>query len=624
MIRSLFLAIIVISCSPYPALGASPRAEAELDKWLENLSHPDPFISKRAEAEVRNLGEDALLPLAEILAKVPEKDALPQRLQWLRVDRIVREILADFLSHLESEYSALELDRQELELLSTRLASLARLKELRGRLADRKTTRPSIETDLKSWLSWKRLRESAAAAGGKKAALPEAERAHLEKLAADVERLKKELPDFEQVGGEYRELQKLESIAQSLESKSELTRLRAEDLRERTRSRKPRVDALTGKIRILGTPALVELAARRELLPVREAPPAGELSATCERFYEILLAKGLDKLSAEGRLRGDGSEEGDYGRGILWALEVDRKGKDAAGAAVRLEKHVAAVMRDLDSGESLIRDRARLELYRLGERGLAALVETREGETVLKKKTHGFLHGLLRWRINPEVYSLVGIQFNDYSALPFAARRRKIFQYARAAGGNAIPTLRAIVSRDALEPSFLVKYAAARALMTQLSDRWGFLFLQASNPEFVLKRPEISRDLLLLQGLSFVRSREYQSAAREFRKIIEEFPFDFEGHYHLGFSYLLLKNYTQAIHHFEVARRINPKDELTLYNLACACSLAGRLEKALEALDASVEAGFKDPDHLENDRDLDPLRKLDGYKRILEKCNAGE
>jgi len=113
MIRSLFLAIIVISCSPYPALGASLRAEAELDKWLENLSHPDPFISKRAEAEVRNLGEDALLPLAEILAKVPEKDALPERLQWLRVDGIVREILADFLSHLESEYSALELDRQD-------------------------------------------------------------------------------------------------------------------------------------------------------------------------------------------------------------------------------------------------------------------------------------------------------------------------------------------------------------------------------------------------------------------------------------------------------------------------------------------------------------------------------
>ena len=147
MIRSLFMAIIVISCSPYPALGASPRTEAELDKWLEALSHPAPFTSKQAEAEVRNLGEAALLPLAEILARVPEKDA---RLQWLRVDRIVREILADFLSHLESEYNALELDRQELERLSARLESLTRLKELRGRLAERKTTRSSIETDLKS------------------------------------------------------------------------------------------------------------------------------------------------------------------------------------------------------------------------------------------------------------------------------------------------------------------------------------------------------------------------------------------------------------------------------------------------------------------------------------------
>ena len=66
--------------------------------------------------------------------------------------------------------------------------------------------------------------------------------------------------------------------------------------------------------------------------------------------------------------------------------------------------------------------------------------------------------------------------------------------------------------------------------------------------------------------------------------------------------------------------RINPEDELTHYNLACACSLAGKPEKALEALEKSVEAGFNDPDHMENDEDLDPIRKLDGYKRILQLC----
>ena len=620
MIRSLFLALFVISCSPYPVLGAGREPEAELEKWLEGLNHPDPFISRQAESEVRNLGEDVLQPLARVLASHPG-NAVEPRLRWLRVEAILREILVGFLSHLETEYTALELDQQELKLLSTRLESLARLEELRALLAERESGDPGIEADLKSWLAWKRLRDSAPDAN-KKDVLTEAEKRRLDKLSVDVDRLKKKLPDFKRVTAEYGELQKLESISQSLESKSELTRLRVKDLRERTLAREPRVKALTGKIHSIGTPALVELAARRELLPVRETPPGGQLTATCKRFYDKLLAKELEKLSKEGRLWGESSDGSEYSRGLLWALEADRKGESAPEASARLEKHIASVLRDLESAESLIRDRAGLELYRLGKRGIAALVETRNGKTTLKKKTHGFLHGLLRWRISPEVYDRLGIQFSDYPDLPFAARRRKIFQYARAAGGSALPTLREIVSNDTLETSFLVKYAAARALMTQLSDRWGFLFLQASNPELVLKRPEISRDLMLLQGLSFVRSREYQSAAREFRKIVEEFPFDFEGHYHLGFSYLLLKNYTQAIHHFEVARRINPKDELTLYNLACACSLAGLLEKALEALDASVEAGFKDPDHLENDSDLDPLRDLDGYKRILEKCRT--
>ena len=624
MTSPLLPALLVISCSLHPALGASARPEAELDKWLEGLNDPDPFVSKLAEAEVRNLGEDVLLPLAKIVAAGPVSDAAAGRLRWLRVEKILREILSDFFIHLESEYRALELDRQELEFLDTRLESLSRLKELRGRISTRESENPGVEANLKSWLAWRRLRESAEAAAEKKTPLPEADRGRLRELEEKVDRFKKEIPGFEQLALEYRALQRLEAISQSLESKSEITRLRAGDLRERTRARKPRVESLMKRVRVLGAPALVEITARGGLLPLRENPRDGELRTICERLYDTLLAEELDELSGSGLLLRESAASSDYTRGVLWALELDRKGKSAAAVSPRLDKHLSSVLRDLDGGESLIRDRARLELYRLGSRGSEALGISGEEKAESKKKRHDFLRGLLRWRIDPELYARVGIHFNDYPDLPFAARRRRIFQYARAGGTHAIPTLRAIVENDDLEDSFLVKYAAARALMTQLSDRWGFLVLQERNPDLVLKRPEISRDLLLLQGLSFVRSKEYQIAAREFRKILDEFPFDFEGHYHLGFSYLLLKNYVQAIHHFEVARRINPKDELTLYNLACACSLAGQLEKAIEALDASVEAGFKDPDHIEHDRDLDPLRKLDGYKRVLEKCRAGD
>lgn len=620
MIRSLIPALFLFLCAWQAPAAAGPGPAVELDKWLEGLGDPDPFVSKMAEAEVRNLGEAALLPLARIVAGEPGGGGVSGRIQSLRVEKILREILGDFLRHLESEYHAMELDRRELEQLTTRLTSLGRLKELREKLTLWKSRHSGIEAGLKTGLKWKRLAASVETA--KKSGVPvsEDDRGLLEALGKKINLLRDEVPGFNQMTSDYSHLQKLEAVSQGLESKSEVTRLRAKDLRERNQSREPRVQSLIRRLKVLGSPALLEIAARRELLALRENPPAGEKRTTCQRLYDALLAEALDEMSAGGRLIGKIPAPGGYNRGILWALEVDRKGGRAEAVLPYLKKHIRTVLLDLDSGESLVRDRARMELYRLGDRGIKAL-HGWAGETASPgSNDHSFLAGLLRWRIRPEVYERVGIHFNDYSRLPFAARRRRIFQYARAAGESSISTLRAIVENDELEESFLVKYAAARALMTQLSDRWGFLVLQERNPDLVLKRPEVSRDLLLLQGLAFVRSRDYQGAVREFRKVIDEYPFDFEGNYHLGFSFLLLKNYPQAIHHFEIAARINPEDELTLYNLACACSLAGKPEKALDALEKSVEAGFNDPDHMENDEDLNAIRDLDGYKRILEMC----
>ena len=611
MIRSLLPAFFIL-LSPWQACFAGPAAE--LDKWLKGLGDPDPFVSKLAEAEVRNLGEDALLPLAGIVTGKPGKDAAG-RIQSLRVEKILREILGDFLRHLETEYRALELDRKELEELTNRIEALARLKELRQQLSLWKGRHQDIEAGLKTFLKWKRLGASLAAAKESGVPVPESDSRLLRTLGQKVEKLQQEISGLDRMAEDYHQLEKLEAISQGLESNSEVTRLRAEDLRERGQGREPRVQSLIRRLKALGPPALLEIAARREVLALQEKPPAGDRRATCQRLYDRLLGEALDELSASGKLLEKDAAAASYNRGLLWALELDRKGSKAAAVRPLLEGHILAVLEDLEGSESLARDRARLELYRLGGRGLKALAGAKK-----KSAAHSFLEGLLRWRIQPEVYEQVGIHFNDYPRLSFAARRRRIFQYARAAGESSISTLRAIVENDELEKSFLVKYAAARALITQLNDRWGFLLLQERNPDLVLKRPEVSRDLLLLQGLAFVRSRDYQGAVREFRKVVDEYPFDFEGNYHLGFSFLLLKNYAKAIHHFEIAARINPEDELTHYNLACACSLAGQPEKALDALEKSVEAGFNDPDHMENDEDLDPIRKLDGYKRILQLC----
>lgn len=54
--------------------------------------------------------------------------------------------------------------------------------------------------------------------------------------------------------------------------------------------------------------------------------------------------------------------------------------------------------------------------------------------------------------------------------------------------------------------------------------------------------------------------------------------------------------------------RACPEDPIVHYNLACSLALLGRIQPALRELVEAVELGFDDPDHLEEDVDLESLR----------------
>lgn len=58
------------------------------------------------------------------------------------------------------------------------------------------------------------------------------------------------------------------------------------------------------------------------------------------------------------------------------------------------------------------------------------------------------------------------------------------------------------------------------------------------------------------------------------------------------------------------------------YNFACALSLTGAKEKAIEALARSIELGFDDWDHIAQDKDLDALRGEEGFVKLLEAGKA--
>ena len=56
-----------------------------------------------------------------------------------------------------------------------------------------------------------------------------------------------------------------------------------------------------------------------------------------------------------------------------------------------------------------------------------------------------------------------------------------------------------------------------------------------------------------------------------------------------------------------------------LHVMACIYALGGDNNKALEYVEKSLIAGYKDHDHLVNDRDLESLLVLPQFKAILTK-----
>lgn len=67
---------------------------------------------------------------------------------------------------------------------------------------------------------------------------------------------------------------------------------------------------------------------------------------------------------------------------------------------------------------------------------------------------------------------------------------------------------------------------------------------------------------------------------------------------------------------------LKPKNALARYNLACSYALSGALENALKTLEKAIDLGYNDLDWLMKDTDLDPLRELHAFKKLIEKMKS--
>jgi tetratricopeptide (TPR) repeat protein len=87
----------------------------------------------------------------------------------------------------------------------------------------------------------------------------------------------------------------------------------------------------------------------------------------------------------------------------------------------------------------------------------------------------------------------------------------------------------------------------------------------------------------------------------------------------LGDHYTQRGRYADGLKVDENLSRLEPRDPLVFYNLACSYSLTGQFDCAVAALQKALQLGYRDFKWLAKDPDLRALRQLPIYRDIQNK-----
>lgn len=121
------------------------------------------------------------------------------------------------------------------------------------------------------------------------------------------------------------------------------------------------------------------------------------------------------------------------------------------------------------------------------------------------------------------------------------------------------------------------------------------------------------------QGLGHVRSREYDSAVGEYTKAIEQYPRYVMAYNDRAAVYARQTKFDKAKNDLTNALAIDPHNPVTYYNTAALYALQKQSSLSLEYLEKSLVLGFKDYDLLHADPDLNNIRKIPEFRKILER-----
>lgn len=139
---------------------------------------------------------------------------------------------------------------------------------------------------------------------------------------------------------------------------------------------------------------------------------------------------------------------------------------------------------------------------------------------------------------------------------------------------------------------------------------------QTAAPSETPVPPEVARNR---KGIDLMKTQAFDEAIREFTLAIEQQP-NFEASYsNRAAAFIALKKYDKAMADLNKAYSINPNHPVVHYNFAALYSLQNRTDRSLASLDKALELGFSDYAFLQQDPDLDNVRKSKEFRNILKK-----
>jgi beta-lactamase regulating signal transducer with metallopeptidase domain/tetratricopeptide (TPR) repeat protein len=119
------------------------------------------------------------------------------------------------------------------------------------------------------------------------------------------------------------------------------------------------------------------------------------------------------------------------------------------------------------------------------------------------------------------------------------------------------------------------------------------------------------------QARSNGEKAEERRVAARYDKLVARAPKDGESFYDMGRELLRADLYDQAAKSFQSSADRGYRVGTSLYNQACALSLGGKKDAALDMLQKSLDAGFDQPDIFDKDDDLDNVRNDPRFEKIV-------